>query len=45
MCETFLSSAAKIQMTELERLQKRQKEIEADNKIKKKIIKDTISQR
>eukprot|EP00112_Aurelia_sp_Birch-Aquarium-sp1_P006741 Seg1738.9 transcript_id=Seg1738.9/GoldUCD/mRNA.D3Y31 product="RAB6-interacting golgin" protein_id=Seg1738.9/GoldUCD/D3Y31 len=39
------NDAAKIQMTELERLQKRQKEIEADNKIKKKIIKDTISQR
>ncbi|XP_065067668.1 RAB6-interacting golgin-like [Rhopilema esculentum] len=37
--------AAEIQMTELEKLQKRQKEMEEENKVKKKIISDTITER
>ena len=32
-------------MKELEKLQKRQKEIEEENKVKKKIISDTITER
>ena len=32
-------------MSELEKLQKRQKEIEEQNKIKKKIINETINER
>ena len=45
MLSLIVDSALQIQMTELEKLQKKQKEIEEENKVKQKIIKETISER